>query len=106
MYKDVAPRDVPVSSVCICALAQGELGKALPGFMDLFEVHDIHTNMHTLSLQKPGAEQLYVGFLDGVVVPKLSLELIRQMRLGIELKHNQADKARYKEGGHDRFIRT
>lgn len=65
--------------------------------MDLFEVHDIHTNTHTLSLQKPGAEELYVGFLDGVVVPKQSLELIRQMRLGIELKHNQADKDRYKE---------
>lgn len=65
-------------------------------------MHDIHAKTHTLSLQKPGAEQLlYVGFLDGVVVPKLSLELIRQMRLGIELKHNPADRARYKEGGHD-----
>ena len=94
-----AHSNVLVSSICICALAQSELGTALPGFTDLFEVHDIHTNTHTLSLQKPGAEELYVGFLDGVVVPKRSLELIRQMRLGIELKHNPADKARYKQGG-------
>lgn len=75
-------------------LLQSTLFRLYPALAELYEVHDVHSGASALSIQV--GEFLYKGFLDGLVVPKGSLSFLTQIRLAIELKQSQADKAKYK----------
>lgn len=89
-------------SFILCdAFVQDWLVKLVPRFSEEFKVVDVHTSHDPLKIQVPGTNKLYCGYIDGVVVPKKTLSYVQQMRLGIELKHGAADKARWQEGGCD-----
>lgn len=67
------------------------------GCRDGFKVEDIHGQSRLYRLKVQG--KLYVGGLDGVILPYgvAKASASSQFRAGIELKHSEVHKARFKE---------